>query len=438
MGANRFSRRRFLAGAGALAGASFLTPVVARAGRAAGFGANPALAGRRRLVVVFLGGGNDGLNTVVPVADVRGGAQASVYRKVRPSIAYTADQVLPLDRPGDADHGLGLNPSLRFVHGLYREGRVAVVQGVDYPDHSYSHFTSTDIWHSGQPDRAQSGWLGRHLDRAGISDEELRAVAIGNGLPIIMRGESRQGLGLVSIPATKFADGADTDVQARLRHDGLAGFGAHPADEPERALHGRTSRATVGLVRSLAQTTVPATTNNRLADALVTARIMLESDDLGVEVVYLQHTGFDTHANQRAQQERLLRELDDGLGMFYSGMLGTRKVMEPMAPALAERTMVMTISEFGRRIGENGAGAGAGTDHGAASPLFIVGPPGGASPLRGGVHGEHPDMGSVTLPADNLTMTTDLRRVYESVLTSWLGNPDPLYRRIGTLPGLFR
>jgi uncharacterized protein (DUF1501 family) len=430
------SRRRFIAGSSGLAGLALLSPVLAKAGRAAGFGAGPSAAARRRLIVVFLGGGNDGLNTVVPRADVRGGAQYSVYRKVRPSIGYLPEQTLALDRPGDADQGIGFNPSLVNLHAMYREGRVAVVQGVDYPNHSYSHFTSTDIWHTGQPERSTSGWLGRHLDRAGISETELRAVAIGSRLPVIMRGDSRQGIGIVNIPSTRFADGPDTDPAAKARHDAMNGFGSHPEAEELRALHGRTSRATVGLVRSLADTTVPAATGSRLADALVTARILLEKD-LGVEVVYVEHPGFDTHANQRAQQERLLKELDDAVAMLWSGMLGTRKVMEPMAEPLAGRTMVMTLSEFGRRIGENGAGAGAGTDHGAASPLFLVGPPGG-SPLVGGVHGDHPDMGSSTLPADNLAMTTDLRKVYESVLSNWLANPDPLYRRTGPLPGLFR
>lgn len=432
------SRRRFLAGTGGAAGALMLSPWLARAGRAAGLGAaDPALAARRRLVVIFLGGGNDGLNTVFPVTDVAGAARHSVYRKVRPSIGYTPEQGLHLDRPGDVGHGLGLNPVLKNVHSMYREGRVAVVQGVDYPNHNYSHFTSTEIWQTGEPERTAAGWLGRHLDRAGVSEEELRAVAIGNRLPIIMRGEDRQGVGMVDIPSTKFSDGADADIQSRLRHDALAGFGAHPEAEALRALHGRTSRATVDLVRDLSGTTVPTTTGSRVADALVTARILLEKD-LGVEVIYLEHTGFDTHANQRTNQENLLRQLDDALAMFWTGMHGTRQVFEPMSADLAARTMVMTFSEFGRRIGENGAGAGAGTDHGAASPLFLIGPPSGGSPLAGGVHGDHPDMGTPVLPADNLAMTTDLRKVYESVLTHWLANPDPLYRRTGTLPGLFR
>lgn len=431
------SRRRFLGSTAGAAGLYLLSPAFARAGRAMGIGADPALANRRRLVVIFLGGGNDGLNTVVPIADVAGAPRASVYRKLRPSLAYAPEQTLRLDRQADAPHGLGLSPSLPYLHGLYRDGRVALVQGVDYPNHSYSHFSSTEIWHTGEPERSASGWVGRHLDRAGASDGEVRAISIGNRLPVILRGDSRQGLGIINIPSTAFADGTDKDVNAKARHDALSGFGAHAEAEALRALHGRTSQATVGLVRNLADTKVPPGTGSPLADRLVTARLLLE-EDIGVEVVYLEHNGFDTHANQRAQQEQLLAELDAALGMFWTGKLGATQVMEPMSPHLTDRTMVMTLSEFGRRIGENGTGAGSGTDHGAASPMFLIGPPAAASPLVGGVHGDHPDMGSVALPADNLTMTTDLRRVYESVLTNWLHNPDPLYRRHTPLPGLFR
>lgn len=434
----KLTRRQFLATAGGAAGLYLLTPVAARAGRAAGLGADPSAASRRRLIVVFLGGGNDGLNTVVPIADVRGGARASVYRKVRPSIAYKPEETLPLDRPGDSDHGLGLNRSMPYSHGLYKEGRVAVVQGVDYPNHNYSHFTSTDIWHSGEPEAGPlSGWLGRHLDRAGVAEGELRAVGLGYQLPLVLRGRSRQGTGMISIPATRFADGGESDPMAKARHDALVGFGRHPVTDPLGSGVGREARATVGLVRELEGTTVPQSTGDALADSMITARILLERD-LGVEVVYLEHPGFDTHTTQRPTHETLLTQLDNALRLLWTGQLGESQVMPEMARDLAERTLVMTISEFGRRIGEAGAADSAGTDHGAAGPVFLFGPPARSSLLVGGLHGEHPDMGSMTLPADDLAMTTDLRSVYSSVLASWLGDPDPLFARYAPIPGLFR
>jgi uncharacterized protein (DUF1501 family) len=112
-----------------------------------------------------------------------------------------------------------------------------------------------------------------------------------------------------------------------------------------------------------------------------------------------------------------------------------------VSPELGKRTVMITTSEFGRRIGEAGGAGAAGTDHGAAGPLFVFGPPAGAGgrELVGGLHGDHPKMGTTTLPADNLEMTTDVRRVYQTVLEEWLGNPDPDYeRRYGPLEGLFR
>ncbi|HUR49091.1 MAG TPA: DUF1501 domain-containing protein [Acidimicrobiales bacterium] len=432
------TRRRFLSSAGGAAGLYLLSPIAARVGRAAGLGVDPATAARRRLVVIGLGGGNDGLNTVIPIADVAGAARASVYRKVRPSIAYRPEQTLPLDRPGDVDHGLGLNASMPYVHGLYKEGRVAIVQGVDYPNHSYSHFTSTDIWHSGEPEQGpQSGWVGRHLDRSGAGEGELRAVGVGYRLPLLLRGEARQGMGLINIPATRFADGAESDEIARARHNALTGFGDHPSSEVLASSVGRGTRATVGLVRELEGTTVPASTGDALADSIITARILLERN-LGVETVYLEHPGFDTHTTQRPAQEALLGQLDRALRLFWTGRFGETQVLPELPAGVADRTMVMTISEFGRRIGEAGAAESAGTDHGAASPVFLVGPAAAGSRLVGGLHGEHPNMGTPTLPADDLMMTTDLRRLCSSVLTNWLSDPDPLFRHHAPLPGLFR
>jgi uncharacterized protein (DUF1501 family) len=137
----------------------------------------------------------------------------------------------------------------------------------------------------------------------------------------------------------------------------------------------------------------------------------------------------------------LLSDLDAAFEVFFEGTYrGVRKTAA-LSPALASRTLVMTFSEFGRRIGQNGAAAAGGTDHGAATPLFLVGPPAATNPavrVVGGLHGAHPEMGTPTLPADNLLMTTDLRQVYEAVLQQWLGDPDPFYAKYPPLPGLFQ
>ncbi|HEU0131024.1 MAG TPA: DUF1501 domain-containing protein [Mycobacteriales bacterium] len=425
------TRRRFVAGAAGLAAAHALLPAVARAGAAFGkTPAHPGTAQRNRLVVIHLNGGNDGLNTVIPTA----GRGYDVYRKVRPALHHAPHQTLPLDLPRDRAHHLGLNAHLKTLHRLYRDGRVAIVQGVDYANHNYSHFTSGDIWHSGEPGRAaDSGWLGRHLDRVGAGDGELRGVAVGYQLPLMLKGHTRSGIGIRSIAATRFPDG--TGAVADARHDALALFDHHARSEPLRRAAGIGARQAVDLVDVLRTVPAAKTTGTWIGDQLLTARTLLGLD-LGVECVYLTVGGYDTHTDQKAAHETLLTQLDQALEAFFLGSAGGHRLgIGPLPAALASRTLVMVVSEFGRRIGENGTGSGAGTDHGAAAPVLLVGPKGR---VGAGLHGEHPALGTTGLPADNLAMTTDLRRLYETVLRGWLHDPDPLYSRLTPLPGLLR
>jgi uncharacterized protein (DUF1501 family) len=434
------TRREFIGRMAVLAGSAALPPIVFRAGPAFGEEApDPNTQTRNRLVVIFQQGGNDGLNMVVPRGDVSGAPRYSVYRHVRPALHYTPEQTLPLDLPGDADQLLGLSPSLPGLHKMYREGRVAVVNGVDYPNHNYSHFESTDIWHSGQPDiRPDSGWIGRHLDRAGMGAGELRGLGIGTELPLMLRGERQEGVEVSSVNEMRFLDGVAAPGAAR--HSAFARFGDHPSAEPLRRFAGEQARQTVELVDRIQSVGQPPRTPNYLTNALLTARVLM-TENLGVECVFVWHSGgqgvggYDTHSVQKTTHERLLSDLDQGIEAFLFGTMGGQPVAGvngPLPAAIADRTVIMTVSEFGRRIGENGSGENAGTDHGAAAPVFVVGPPAGVAPPNGvrltaGLHGDHPAMGSVAAPADNLNMTVDLRKLYQAALQQWLGNPDPDY-----------
>ncbi len=419
------TRREFLAGAGGVAGLSALGGLVGVAGPA--FGAapvDPATAVRNRLVVVFLEGGNDGLNFVVPRGDVAGAPRLSVYRRVRPTIGYGPSVLLPLDRGDDDGQQLGFNPKMSFLHRIYRDGRVAIVQGVDYPNHSYSHFASEDIWHTGDPDkRGTSGWIGRHLDRAGIGEGELRAVAVASKVPLMLQGRL-PGAALPSIDAMRFRDG--TSATALERHAALAAMGAARPGDPLRQRVGASVRQAVDVVTDLARTEPPAAATSAIANSLLTARALLEHD-LGVECVYVSQHGYDTHTTQVGTHAALLTELDAALDGFFQ-----------MRADVASRTLVMIVSEFGRRMGEANGGLGvAGTDHGAAGPVVLIGPPAaqpGSATLVPGLHGAHPNMGTTVAPADNLTMTTDVRHVYQSVLERWLGDPDPRYKAVDATP----
>jgi uncharacterized protein (DUF1501 family) len=435
------TRREFIGRMAVLAGSQFLPPIVFRAGEAFGqVEPDPDSANRNRLVVIFQQGGNDGLNMVMPRGDISGAPRFSVYKKVRPALHYAPEQTLPLDlNTNDADQMLGLHPNLSGLHQLYQQGRLAVVQGVDYPNHNYSHFTSTDIWHSGQPDMPRTGWIGRHLDRAGVPVGELRGLGIGTELPLMLRGEQREGTEVQSVNSMRFLDG--TGAVGNARHSAFARFGDHPMEEPIRRFAGEQARQTVELVDRLQTVGQPPQTQNYLANALLTARVLMQ-ENLGVECVFVWHSfvpgvgGYDTHSSQRTIHEALMRDFDQGIEAFLFGTMGGVPVGDPpvgaMSETLASRTAIMSVSEFGRRIGENGSGTNAGTDHGAAAPVFMVGPPADAPSSSGvrltpGLHGDHPDMGSVALPADNLKMTVDLRRLYQSALEHWLGNPDPSY-----------
>lgn len=420
------SRRKFIAGSAAIAAAPTLAPLTGLVGKA--FGSTlPASAGavRNRLVVIFLSGGNDGMNTVIPMADAEGTQRLSVYRQVRPTLKYEPSAVLPLDLAGDVDRGMGLHPALSRVHGMYRQGRVAVLQGVDYSMHSFSHFEGTDFWQSGQPETVpDSGWLGRHLDRVGIAEGELRAVAIGTELPLIFRGRDKAGVSIPSIPL-KFADG--TAAAGDARHAVLEQYALHSPSEPLRQFVGQTMDKTVDLVSQLETVTPPPSTSNALLNGLLTARVLLEGP-FGLECVFVSLGGFDTHVGQRTAHQNLLASLDAAVATFLDGDAGLG--IAPMAPDVAAQTMVLTFSEFGRRLGENG---GLGTDHGTAAPMFLVGPAAGR--LVGGVHTDHPAVGTTLAPLDNITPTTDVRSVYQAVLQDWLSDPEP---GLATpLPGLF-
>ena len=223
----------------------------------------------------------------------------------------------------------------------------------------------------------------------------------------------------------------------------LASFGGYPSSDPVRHAAGVQAGEAVELVGKLARAPRPTPSPRAMTNVMLTARTLLEQD-LGVECVYVaQPASYDSHASQRSSHDANLADLDAGIEAFFFGTQGGVPLgsMGPLNANVADRTLVMVVSEFGRRIGENGSSAVAGTDHGAAAPVLMIGPPpGGAFPrLAPGLHGDHPPMGTPTAPADNLAMTTDLRSLYQAVLTHWLHDPDPIWgQAMQPLPGLFQ
>jgi uncharacterized protein (DUF1501 family) len=394
------NRRQFLQqtlGSATLLSAGVTVPMfLARSALAAG---TKGGAGGRVLVVVQLSGGNDGLNTVVPFADPE-------YGRHRIALNIPKDQVLKLD-----DH-VGLHPQMTGLNELFKEGQLAVVQGVGYPNPDRSHFRSMDIWHSAQREVEQprDGWLGRYLDQSTSKDSatssDVPALHLGpNYLPLALASRS------TAVPSVESLEGF------RLRTAG----GAVPLAslrtlaETERPSASSTldflRRSTLNAYASSQQVqealeekgTQGEYPSYRLAEKLKHVAQLIDAG-LSTRIYYVSLGGFDTHANQLQTHGLLLKELSDSVAAFLKDVKKRGHL---------DRVMVMSFSEFGRRVHEN---ASQGTDHGAAAPLFLAG---GA--VKAGVIGKHPSL--TDLDEGDLKFHTDFRQVYATLLDSWLGCP---------------
>ena len=367
------------------------------------------------LVVVTLYGGNDGLNTVVPAGD-------KAYQSARPDLAYQPNEVLDL---GD---GLGLNPGMTGLHKLWTDKQLAIVRGVGYPQPDHSHFRSMAIWQTASPQTSvPTGWLGRWLDQTG--DDPIRAVSIDPVLPPLLAGAKTAAAscpvaGLVLPPGVLGTSLSGLGVVlGRRRH--LAGPGgevlrrSRPRSEGARAgrAEGRRHQA-ARKERHADADRHPGSrrSGRRVRDGLVRGRDRrvgrparrgrepgggrrADTRLLGLL------GGFDTHADERGTQQRLLGELDQALSAFAARLATTDR---------GKQVVTLVYSEFGRRVGAN---ASEGTDHGTAGPVFVLG-----KGVLGGFHGAQPSM--TDLDDGDLKAGTDFRDVYASVLQNVLGT-DP-------------
>lgn len=372
---------------------------VSRALRAAGLPLPaPAPNPKNALVVVQLGGGNDGLNTIVPIGDDR-------YYAARPTLAVPRDQVLPLV------DGLGFAPGLVSLRPLYDAGQVTIVQGVGYPNPSRSHFRSMEIWQTGGltvGDR--TGWLGRYLDANCCGDDDpLRAVNIGGSLTRSLWTDHTLVPSIASVEGFRFPTTGPADDHAHQMEAFSALYGAPSADRPNEdqiRRVGREFQASAEALKAIAATYRSTVDYPKTPFAQGLRQIaQVLSADLGTRLAYVSLGGFDTHAGQAQTHARLLATLADGLAAFQRDLEGL---------GLAERVVTVCFSEFGRRVGENGS---LGTDHGAAAPLLLLGPA-----LRGGLVGTHPSLED--LADGDLKHAVDFRQIYATLLRYWL-DADP-------------
>ena len=410
-------------GAGALTPPAYLRAVFDEDTRPLDAGAvsNFVSAKRHVMVVLQLAGGNDGLNTVIPVHE-------SAYFRARPGLALNPESLLPLEQ------GLAFNPVMTGMKTLFDRGQLGVVLGVGYPQPNRSHFRSMDIWHSASMDeQAQTGWVGRLLDATKHERSSLwRAAHIGkDGMPLSLESNQSFVPSIGSVPQYVFnTSSSGVQAEASRRVQGFlqishqqanvlakqAEYGSQLAFVSQTGLEAYQStvdlHAAVGEYKSKA--VYPTTP---LASALKTAAQLITSN-LATGICYVTTGGFDTHANQMGAQNALIGGVSNALLAFYDDLQGH---------GVADHVTTLVWSEFGRRVQENGS---SGTDHGTAGPMFIVG--GG---VRGGLHGEQPSMGSLDDGGD-LKFTTDFRSVYASVIAQRF-NIDPkdvLGARYPTLP----
>ncbi len=356
---------------------------------------------RRTLVVVQLGGGNDGINTVVPHAD-------PAYYAARKVLALPREQML------DLNGAVGLHPSMTALKSRFDSGQLAIVQGVGYPNPNRSHFRAMDIWQSGEPAKTvDQGWLGRYVDAAccGV-DRPLQSASLGamtmtDTLPLALWTEHVLVPSIGSMNTFKFQTDNGEAPDERLQHlDAFRDIYSRTAsdsvyDDFVRRV-GREAVETSETLQKVASTYTPTVTypTNSFASQLKqVAQIM--SGDFGTRIFYVQLGGFDTHAQQLTSQALLLKTLSDGIDAFMRDM---------EAHGWADEIALMCFSEFGRRVAENGSG---GTDHGAAAPMFVVG-----NKVMGGLHGKYPSL--TDLQSGDLKYNVDFRSVYASLVNDWL------------------
>lgn len=343
------------------------------------------------LVVCQFSGGNDGLNTVVPYAN-------STYYSLRPTIGVPEAQVLKLS------DSVGLHPSMKGLHTLFQEGKVAVIQQVGYPNPNRSHFRSMDIWQSASPDsQMKYGWIGRHLDQQ-LSVGPLNpvmALGLSTEKPLALTGEKASIPCFASLVDIRNMVG-DEDSERMLRE--IQGMDA-PSMSDKRVVQeaNRSALDAVSLLSKQLSNYTPKQdygTSKFGSGFKQIAQIVATSP--ATRVVYFANGGFDTHAKQQGQHDALL-------GGFSEGVTAFQREMESLG--MADRVIVLTFSEFGRRVAENGS---AGTDHGTAAPMFLVG-----SKVKGGLHGPIPDLGD--LDNGDLKFKVDFREVYSATLDQWMG-----------------
>ena len=386
------SRRNFLKNS-ALASASLFIPYFLKAIANRDLKVLKEASGNKKLVIIQLSGGNDGLNTIVPYRN-------DVYYSMRPTLAVPASSVLQLNNE------LGLNPVMESLADLYNNGEFCIINNVGYPNPDRSHFRSMDIWQtaSSSNEYLTTGWIGRYLDSDCIRCRNPHsAIELNDSLSLALKGDNLKGIAF---------NNEKTLMIMRKSKKMIAADSAYPASNYNLNYLYKTLAETSNSAEYIYQkskiysTKIDYPKNQFANDLKLIAELIIS--DIDTSVFYVSLSGFDTHFGQKSKQERLLKIYSDSVAAFTKDLKANQKFND---------VVIMTFSEFGRRVKQNGS---SGTDHGTANNLFIM----GGKLNKPGVYNQSADLKS--LDDGDLIYKIDFRSVYSTLLNNWLNVDDNL------------
>lgn len=375
-----FDRRRFLQWTGAGIFATMSTQLSLESLASAASDA-PLPVNTPILVLVTLYGGNDGLNTVVPFTD-------PVYESARSNIALSSSQLLPFT------DSLAFNSSMPSINALYGQNKVAIVQGVSYPNPSLSHFSSMAIWQSASLTGVSSGWIGRWLDTQ--PHNAYNAIGVGSTLPPAFVGE-KSVASMVDVSGMQLPWGPVASLLPRLGRSSSSDVALEAA--------AATSITDLFSTASLLGPLIPKSSTGSMLGQQLSLVSTLINANVPTRVWEVNLSSFDTHTGEQGDQNVLLAQVDAAIGAFMTSIgTGSR----------SNDVTVMIYSEFGRRVESN---ASDGTDHGTSAPVLLIG-----NGVAGGLYGEQPPLNALDVNG-NLEVTTDFRAVYGGLLQDILATP---------------
>ncbi|WP_103071947.1 DUF1501 domain-containing protein [Aquimarina sediminis] len=346
------------------------------------------LSGYKNVIIIQLSGGNDGLNSIIPISN-------DIYHSLRPSIAKKKTETIKIT------NDLAFNDNLKEIKELYDKGEVSIINNVGYPNPNRSHFRSTDIWQSACDTNQylHTGWIGRYLDAN--CQHSYQAIEVDNSLSLAMKGKSINGMA-ISDP-----DRLYRTTQEPLFKNLISTTQKEMLDDDNQGYLYKTMLETYSSVSHIHSTskiyrTTAEYPQNPFAKSLKTISNFVISG-LKTRVYYTSLGGFDSHANQLSSQDRLLKIYSKSVGALVSDLKKNNRFKD---------TLILTFSEFGRRVKQNGS---KGTDHGAANNVIVI----GGSLKKAGVYNELPNLFDLDKNGD-IKYSIDFRSIYATILGNWL------------------